>query len=191
MRRKRSTKKGRVLCGPSSVRSMFAREIAASMAARAGDSPSLRRARHAQTIECKTEQTKLPSGSSPLQDSMSAQIGISLPAVNSAKSADGTIASFRCDAEFGRCRGIADMAGLAGAPTPSRMAQTGGQRTGRACPLCPGISDINLFRYCQGVIDLDAEILDRAFDLGMTEQKLDSPEIARPAVDQGSFRASQ
>jgi hypothetical protein len=71
------------------------------------------------------------------------------------------------------------------------MAQTGGQRTGRACPLCPGISDINLFRYCQGVIDLDAEIFDRAFDLGMTEQKLDSPEIARPAVDQGSFRASQ
>ena len=26
---------------------------------------------------------------------------------------------------------------------------------GRACPLCPGISDINLFRYCQSVIDLD------------------------------------
>jgi hypothetical protein len=50
------------------------------------------------------------------------------------------------------------------------VAQTGGQRTGRACPLCPGISDINLFRYCQGVIDLDAEIPDRAFDLGMTEQ---------------------
>jgi hypothetical protein len=38
--------------------------------------------------------------------------------------------------------------------------------TGRACLLCPGISDINLFRYCQGVIDLDAEIPDRAFDLG-------------------------
>ena len=29
---------------------------------------------------------------------------------------------------------------------------------GRACPLCASISDINLFRYCQGVIDLDAEI---------------------------------
>jgi hypothetical protein len=50
------------------------------------------------------------------------------------------------------------------------MAQTGGWRRGRACPLCPGISDINLFRYCQGVIDLDAEISDRAFDLGMPEQ---------------------
>jgi hypothetical protein len=49
------------------------------------------------------------------------------------------------------------------------LAQTAGWRTGRACPLCPGVSDINLFRYCQGVIDLDAELSDRAFDLGMPE----------------------
>jgi hypothetical protein len=55
------------------------------------------------------------------------------------------------------------------------LAQTGGWRAGRACPLCPGISDINLFRYCQSVIDLDAEIPDRAFDLGMPEQELDGP----------------
>jgi transketolase C-terminal domain/subunit len=32
------------------------------------------------------------------------------------------------------------------------------------------VLDINLFRYCQGVIDFDAEIPDRAFDLGMAEQ---------------------
>ena len=54
---------------------------------------------------------------------------------------------------------------------------------GRACPLCPGISDINLFRYCQSVIDFDAEIADRAFDFGMSEQELDSPEIAGPPID--------
>ena len=54
---------------------------------------------------------------------------------------------------------------------------------GRACPLCPCISDINLFRYCQGVIDLNAEIPDRAFDLGMPEQELDGPEIAGAAVN--------
>ena len=54
------------------------------------------------------------------------------------------------------------------------MAPSGGWTVGRACPLCPGISDINLFRYCQGVIDLDAEIPDRTFDLGMPEQELDS-----------------
>jgi len=62
---------------------------------------------------------------------------------------------------------------------------------GRACPLCPGISDINLFRYCQGVIDFDAEIPDRAFDLGMPEQKLDGPQVARLPIDQGGLSASQ
>jgi hypothetical protein len=40
-----------------------------------------------------------------------------------------------------------------------------------------------LFRYCESVIYLDAEITDRALDLGMPEQKLDGPEIARPPVD--------
>ena len=52
-------------------------------------------------------------------------------------------------------------------------------------------SDINLFHYSQGVIDLDAEVPDRAFDLGVPEQELDSPKIARPSIDQGSFSASQ
>jgi len=32
-----------------------------------------------------------------------------------------------------------------------------------------------LFSYCQGVIDLDAEVPDRAFDLGVPEQKLHTP----------------
>ncbi len=62
---------------------------------------------------------------------------------------------------------------------------------GRACPLCPGISDINLFRYCQGVIDLDAEIADRAHDLSMLKQELDGPQVACPSIDKGSFRAAQ
>src|SRR5579859_7547752 len=59
------------------------------------------------------------------------------------------------------------------------------------CPLCPGISDINLFRYCQCVIDLNAQIPDRAFDLGMAGQKLDGPEISRPSIDQGGFCAAK
>jgi hypothetical protein len=33
----------------------------------------------------------------------------------------------------------------------------------------PGHSDINLFRYCQGVVYFNAKIPDRAFDLGMPE----------------------
>jgi hypothetical protein len=71
------------------------------------------------------------------------------------------------------------------------LAQTGGQRLGRAFPLCPGISDINLFRYCQRVIDLNAKIPDRAFDLGMPEQELDGPEITCPSIDQGRLCSSQ
>jgi hypothetical protein len=33
--------------------------------------------------------------------------------------------------------------------------QTGGRTMGRACPLCPGISDVNLFRYRQGIVHFD------------------------------------
>ena len=55
----------------------------------------------------------------------------------------------------------------------------------------PLISDINLFCYCQRIIYFDAEISDRVFDLGMSEQKLDGPEIAGAPIDQGSFCASQ
>ena len=51
------------------------------------------------------------------------------------------------------------------------LAQTGGQRSGRACPLCPGVSDINLFRYRQGIIYFDAKISNRAFDLSVAGQK--------------------
>jgi hypothetical protein len=45
--------------------------------------------------------------------------------------------------------------------------------SGRACPLCPGISDVNLFGYRQRIIHLDTEVSDGAFDLGMAEQELD------------------
>jgi hypothetical protein len=55
----------------------------------------------------------------------------------------------------------------------------------------PCISDINLFRYRQGVIDLDAEIQDRAFDLSVPKQELNGSEVACPAIDQGSFCAAQ
>ena len=40
-----------------------------------------------------------------------------------------------------------------------------------------------LVRYRQGVIDLYAEIPNRAFDLGMPEQELDGPQVARPPID--------
>jgi hypothetical protein len=41
---------------------------------------------------------------------------------------------------------------------------------GRARPLCPGDSDIDLFGDRERVVNLDPEISDRAFDLGVAEQ---------------------
>ena len=46
---------------------------------------------------------------------------------------------------------------------------------GRACLLCPGISDVDLFRYCEGIIYLDAEVSDGAFNLAVAEQELHGP----------------
>jgi len=40
-----------------------------------------------------------------------------------------------------------------------------------------------LFRYRQCIVDLDAEIADRALDLRMTEQELDGPQVASTPVD--------
>lgn len=40
---------------------------------------------------------------------------------------------------------------------------------GRASLLCPGISDVNLFCYCQGVIALNAEITVPTLLLGRVE----------------------
>ena len=39
---------------------------------------------------------------------------------------------------------------------------------GKASRLWPGISDINLFGYGEGIVDFDAEIFDDALDLGMS-----------------------
>jgi hypothetical protein len=55
----------------------------------------------------------------------------------------------------------------------------------------PGISDVNLFRYRQSVVDLNAEIPDRAFNLGMTEQELDGPQVARPPINQRCLCSAQ
>jgi hypothetical protein len=41
--------------------------------------------------------------------------------------------------------------------------------SGGACLLCPGISDVNLFRYGKSIIDLNAEVPDSAFDLCVPE----------------------
>src|SRR5450631_4356630 len=47
------------------------------------------------------------------------------------------------------------------------LAQRGSHGAGGACLLCPGSSDINLFRYGKGIINLDAEVPDGAFNLSI------------------------
>jgi hypothetical protein len=40
-------------------------------------------------------------------------------------------------------------------------------RVGKADPLCPVVSHVDLLGDCQGVIDLDAEVPHGTFDFGM------------------------
>jgi hypothetical protein len=47
----------------------------------------------------------------------------------------------------------------------------------------PGYFRHQLVPLSPGIIYFDAQISDSAFDLGVAEQKLDSPEIARASVD--------
>lgn len=55
----------------------------------------------------------------------------------------------------------------------------------------PLVSDFNLFCGGKGVVDFNTEISNSAFDLGMTEQKLDGPKIAGFAINKRRLRATQ
>ena len=70
------------------------------------------------------------------------------------------------------------------------LARRGQNGSGRACLLRPGSSDVNLFRNGEGVIDLDTEVPDSAFDLGVTEQELHGSQITSTSVDQGCLGPS-
>jgi hypothetical protein len=70
------------------------------------------------------------------------------------------------------------------------MARRGPNGLGRACLLCPGSSDVDLFRYGKGIIDLDSEVPDSTFDLGVTEQELHGSQITSTSVDQGCLGPS-
>ena len=58
-------------------------------------------------------------------------------------------------------------------------------RVGRAFPLRPDSSNVDLFCHSQGIIDLYAKILDRAFDLGMAQQELHGPQVSGATVNEG------
>ena len=68
------------------------------------------------------------------------------------------------------------------------MARLRRMKRGKASPLCPCSSDVDLFRDGESIIDLNPEIADSAFDLGVTEQELHGSQITSTAVDQGCLR---
>src|SRR6266567_9575882 len=76
-------------------------------------------------------------------------------------------------------------------PHPSSTLPKLPKLVGQSMSALPGNSDINLFRYGQGVIDLDAEVPDGAFDLGVAEQKLRGSQVTGTPVDQGCFGPSE
>ena len=63
--------------------------------------------------------------------------------------------------------------------------------TGRACLLCPGASNVNLFRYGEGIVDFNAEVANGALDFGVAEQELHGSQITSAPVDQGRFGPSK
>ena len=40
---------------------------------------------------------------------------------------------------------------------------------GRACLLCPGMSDVNLLGYGKGIVYLDSEVTHRALNFGVSQ----------------------
>src|SRR5262249_34716581 len=93
------------------------------------------------------------------------------------------LASRRTAILAGALSRICDQSRVAASLRP--LAQSDRRGTGRTGPLCPGRSDIDLFRCRERVIDLDAEIADRALDLRVTEQELHGAKIPGAPVDQG------
>jgi hypothetical protein len=68
------------------------------------------------------------------------------------------------------------------------LARSCRSRVGRACPLCPGTSDVDLLSYGERIIYLDAEIAHSALDLRMAEEQLDGTQVASAAIDEGGLR---
>ncbi len=68
--------------------------------------------------------------------------------------------------------------------------KSGHRPRGRACPLCPQLSDIYLLSNGQSIINLDAKIPGGTLYLAMAKQELDRSQIAGTSVDQGRFGSS-
>ena len=59
---------------------------------------------------------------------------------------------------------------------------------GRADPLCPGTSDVDLLG---DRVDFDAKIANRALDFAVAQYKLNRSQIPGPPIDERRFRSPQ
>lgn len=51
------------------------------------------------------------------------------------------------------------------------------------------LSDVNLLRHFEGVIDLNTQVADGTVQLGVTEQQLNGSEVLGPPIEQSCFGA--
>ena len=53
-------------------------------------------------------------------------------------------------------------------PKAAKIANIGGRDKGQSNLLCPGRSNVDLLRYAEGIVNIDAEIAHSTFYLGVT-----------------------
>ena len=58
------------------------------------------------------------------------------------------------------------------------------RKNGQSISALPVTSDVNLFGNVEGVINLDAQVSDSAFNFGVTQQQLDGPKVSSAAIYQ-------
>jgi hypothetical protein len=88
-------------------------------------------------------------------------------------------------------RALADRCERAGHLTSAFGHESNAQKRGGAIPLRPDSSDINLFCYGQSVVDLNPQVAHRALNFLVFQQKLNCPQVASPAVNEGRFGSAQ
>ena len=71
------------------------------------------------------------------------------------------------------------------------MGQTLPNVGGQSVSALPRVSDVNLFRDRESVVDLYSQIPHCTFDLSMPQEKLDGSQVPGPAVDQGGLGSSE
>lgn len=57
-------------------------------------------------------------------------------------------------------------------------------KRGRACPLCPVSSDVDLLCYCKRIVNFNSQVADGAL-AGVPRKQLHGSRVARASIDDG------